>query len=223
MNVKVEDNNTQESDENTPENLQLLEEISDWELESLQCPTYEAQTAAWQTIVENVSRERVEFLLLALGYDLVDWRLHDKSTGVINRIYFLDVRQQANSCTKDEKKELSSESHVVEERLVDVLESFVLRICNPHKFWERGRCESEVAVLKYVKEHTAIPVPKIHSYSFDKSTSLLGCEYILMDRVPGVILGSLFSWLLLKILTICRHFKFNITLKRIQVTKITRI
>lgn len=67
----------------------------------------------------------------------------------------------------------------------------ILRIANPHKFWERGRTENEVAVLKYVAKNTSIPVPRVWSYSIDKAISFIGCQYILMDKLPGVTLNEL--------------------------------
>lgn len=123
--------------------------------------------------MSQVTRERVKFLLFALDYELIDWSFYQKSNGVINRIYFVDVQRKSGNSEKSER------------------EQFVLRVYNPHSFWEKGRSENEIAALKYVKENTRIPVPKIISYSVDKSTSFLGCQYILMERVPGVILREL--------------------------------
>ncbi|KAF2429614.1 hypothetical protein EJ08DRAFT_270470 [Tothia fuscella] len=44
---------------------------------------------------------------------------------------------------------------------------------------------SEVAVLKYVKEHTTVPVPKVLAWSSDSSNPV-GAEYIIMEKATGV-------------------------------------
>ncbi|KAG5287825.1 phosphotransferase enzyme family protein [Histoplasma capsulatum G186AR] len=45
--------------------------------------------------------------------------------------------------------------------------------------------ESEVAVLKYVIQHTNVPVPEVYAWSSDP-TNPVGVEYIIMGRAPGV-------------------------------------
>ncbi|KAM5435762.1 hypothetical protein MferCBS31731_006211 [Microsporum ferrugineum] len=44
---------------------------------------------------------------------------------------------------------------------------------------------SEVATLKYVQQHTKVPVPKVLEWNCDPSNSV-GCEYIIMEKAPGV-------------------------------------
>ncbi|KAB8275285.1 kinase-like domain-containing protein [Aspergillus minisclerotigenes] len=44
---------------------------------------------------------------------------------------------------------------------------------------------SEVATLKYVQQHTSIPVPRVLAWECDSSNSV-GSEYILMEKAPGV-------------------------------------
>ncbi|EEP81246.1 predicted protein [Uncinocarpus reesii 1704] len=44
---------------------------------------------------------------------------------------------------------------------------------------------SEVATLKYVKQHTSIPVPVVLSWDCDPSNKV-GSEYIIMEKAPGV-------------------------------------
>ena len=51
---------------------------------------------------------------------------------------------------------------------------------------------SEVATLSYIREHTSIPVPRVIAHSFTAENEL-GCEWILMERVPGVALTSIWS------------------------------
>ncbi|QKX56805.1 uncharacterized protein TRUGW13939_03912 [Talaromyces rugulosus] len=44
---------------------------------------------------------------------------------------------------------------------------------------------SEVAVLRFIRNHTTIPVPKVLAWSSDASNPI-GAEYIIMEKVPGV-------------------------------------
>ena len=43
---------------------------------------------------------------------------------------------------------------------------------------------SEVITMKYVKEHTAIPVPKVYHYD-TSNKNLLGCQFIIMEAIFG--------------------------------------
>ncbi|EER25340.1 hypothetical protein CPC735_019470 [Coccidioides posadasii C735 delta SOWgp] len=45
--------------------------------------------------------------------------------------------------------------------------------------------ESEVAVLKYVSQHTNVPVPEVYTWSSDP-TNPVGVEYIIMERAAGI-------------------------------------
>ncbi|KIL64133.1 hypothetical protein M378DRAFT_178966 [Amanita muscaria Koide BX008] len=47
----------------------------------------------------------------------------------------------------------------------------------------------EVATLSYLQEHTSIPVPRIIAHS-STSDNEVGCEWILMEKVPGVALAD---------------------------------
>ena len=48
---------------------------------------------------------------------------------------------------------------------------------------------SEVATLSYIQEHTFVPVPRIVAYS-STADNELGFEWILMEKIPGVSLRS---------------------------------
>jgi aminoglycoside phosphotransferase len=48
---------------------------------------------------------------------------------------------------------------------------------------------SEVATLTYIRQHTSIPVPRVVAFS-STAENELGFEWILMDKVPGVSLKS---------------------------------
>ena len=51
---------------------------------------------------------------------------------------------------------------------------------------------SEVATLSYMREHTSVPVPRVIAYN-STAENELGCEWILMERVPGVALTNVWS------------------------------
>ena len=131
---------------------------------SLECPTYEEQEAEWQRILSTLTRDSIERLLLSIDYKLVAYELYEQTSGVINKIYMLNVED-----TNKQRQEL------------------VLRINNPHKFWRHRRNTNEVAILAYLNEQSShiVPVPRLLSHSSDSQTSILGCEYMLMNKVPG--------------------------------------
>ena len=45
--------------------------------------------------------------------------------------------------------------------------------------------ESEIATVKYVREHTTLPVPEVYFVNFDP-THVVGAPFMLMERMPGV-------------------------------------
>jgi aminoglycoside phosphotransferase (APT) family kinase protein len=47
----------------------------------------------------------------------------------------------------------------------------------------------EVATLSYLREHTSIPVPRVIAHS-STSDNEVGCEWILMEKIPGVALAD---------------------------------
>ena len=49
---------------------------------------------------------------------------------------------------------------------------------------------SEVATLSYIREHTSIPVPRVIAHS-STADNELGFEWILMEKIPGVSLKTL--------------------------------
>lgn len=55
-----------------------------------------------------------------------------------------------------------------------------------------NKTASEAATLSYLREYTSIPVPYVIAYSATAETEL-GCEWILMERVPGVALEDIWS------------------------------
>lgn len=51
---------------------------------------------------------------------------------------------------------------------------------------------SEVATLFYLQEHTSIPVPRVIAHS-SIAENELGCEWILMEMVPGITLADVWK------------------------------
>jgi len=70
------------------------------------------------------------------------------------------------------------------------LESFIMRISLPVDPY--FKTASEVATLQFVRKNTSIPVPRV--IAFDSSAdNELGFEWILMTKLPGVALKSLWE------------------------------
>lgn len=49
----------------------------------------------------------------------------------------------------------------------------------------RLKTESEVATMRYLREHTSIPVPEVYQYDANPYNRL-GGEYILMSKVSRI-------------------------------------
>ncbi len=54
--------------------------------------------------------------------------------------------------------------------------------------------ESAVATMKYVREHTTIPVPEIYHVNFDQQNDV-GASYVIMERMPGQRLYTIWEGL----------------------------
>ena len=50
------------------------------------------------------------------------------------------------------------------------------------------RMKSEIATMKYVKERTKIPIPEVYAYDLS-SNNPIGAPYMLMNKLPGEMLG----------------------------------
>jgi aminoglycoside phosphotransferase (APT) family kinase protein len=72
----------------------------------------------------------------------------------------------------------------------DALESFIMRVSLPVDPY--FKTASEVATLQFVRKNTSIPIPRV--IAFDSSAdNELGFEWILMTKLPGVTLKSLWE------------------------------
>ena len=56
-----------------------------------------------------------------------------------------------------------------------------------------GRLSSEVATMQYVRAHTSIPVPRIIHHSAEVDSGGIGSPYIIMTKVDGVALSSIWD------------------------------
>lgn len=150
----------------------LLAEISDDELASLECPTFESQETAWQHALKKVTRSNVEVLLKSIGFDLIDFEPFKHAKGAMQKLFLI----------KTIESDCGHQHQQIE---------LVLRVYNPHPFLESRHCQNEVAIMSHLKKFTHIPVPEIYAFSYDKSQSVLGCEFVLMTRISGIPLGDL--------------------------------
>ncbi|KAF1986345.1 hypothetical protein K402DRAFT_412733 [Aulographum hederae CBS 113979] len=67
----------------------------------------------------------------------------------------------------------------------------VARIPNPNAGQEHYTVASEVATMDYVRDRLEIPVPRVLAYNTCASTNLVGAEYIIMEKCPGIELGRI--------------------------------
>ena len=66
----------------------------------------------------------------------------------------------------------------------------ILRISNTHA-WRRGRMtDNEVASMRWAAAHGVPLVPRVLAFSANAASSPLGCEYILMEKLPGAPLQA---------------------------------
>src|SRR5258705_6806030 len=90
--------------------------------------------------------------------------------GTFNKLYTIEISDRDNT-------DLDSPQYVF--RVTFPVEPFY-------------KTASEVATHSYLREHTTIPVPRIIAHC-SSSENELGCEWILMEKVPGVSLESIWK------------------------------
>ena len=69
----------------------------------------------------------------------------------------------------------------------------ILQVSNPHAWRKSRNTESKVAAMRFLKGEGIPLIPEVLGWSSDTQTSHLGAEYILMERVPGVELQSVWE------------------------------
>lgn len=67
----------------------------------------------------------------------------------------------------------------------EVIAKIPYHIVVPHRYMTA----SEVATMEFLRQHADIPVPRVYTWSSDKANPV-GAEYIIMEKVNGVVLGD---------------------------------
>lgn len=129
-------------------------------------PPYFEQMQAISSISSTLTHANVHKLLLQLGLQLVSFKLLQTS-GRVNLIFGVIAQSDVPSNIE-----------------------LILKVSNPHPYWREFRTKNEVYVMKYLLKHSSIPIPKVYDYSTNAKTSLLSCEYILMEKIDGNTLES---------------------------------
>jgi len=82
--------------------------------------------------------------------------------------------------------------HVVFELLFGDNTEWVARVPLSHRLMARGieEMRSEITTIQFLCDNTCLPIPRIHAYDLDPSNTF-GAPYVLMDAVPGVMLGAI--------------------------------
>jgi aminoglycoside phosphotransferase len=110
---------------------------------------------------------------------------------------FLDI-EHANqvfhrlglTCTSVQPLCLGSYSLIYVATVTDGTE-YIIRAQYP--WWKATKTRNEVLCIDYINRHTSIPVPKVILWNDDDSE--VGCEYIVMEKIPGVNLASVWNLL----------------------------
>jgi serine/threonine protein kinase len=135
-------------------------------MEFIQHPSYSEQIRDIELILSKLTIENMNKLLEQFKFQCISFK-RLQTSGRINLIF--NLKAQSKTCSYIE---------------------FILKISNPHYYWKEYRTKNEVYSMKYLIEHTTIPIPKIIDYSDDFKTSILSCEYILMEKIHGNTLES---------------------------------
>ncbi|KAL0937441.1 kinesin light chain [Colletotrichum truncatum] len=67
--------------------------------------------------------------------------------------------------------------------------TLVLRVSGPHL--PRIKTENEIAIMKWAREHTSVPVPAVIRWD-SSCENVLGNEFSLLEKVPGISADKLF-------------------------------
>ena len=106
-----------------------------------------------------------------------------KVTAAFHIIYVLIYEQRAlQAHLSAENLPLNAASHV----------QLILRIAGDHV--PSIKTGNEVATLKWLRANTSIPVPEVVAYDMTTS-NVLGCEYLLTNRCPGVAICDIYETL----------------------------
>ena len=134
-------------------------------------PSYVDQCQSFELILSKLTLENMNKLVQPYEYECLSFQ-RLQTSGRVNLIFNLKCQ---------------TKTHLPIE--------FILKVCNPHCYWTKYRTKNEVYAMKYLFEHTNIPIPKILDYSDDVNTSVLSCEYILMEKINEPTLESVIDQL----------------------------
>lgn len=146
--------------------------VTSEEIEQLENPTIEKQAAEWATLLKSINEEKLKALVDSVGYRYVGHHLIRNNEFNSNPHYLINA---------------------VEKKLGNAEKQLILRITDPHPFFKRKKTTNEIAIIKYLKDNTTIPVPSVLSFSKNTQTSLIGCEYILINKCKGKYLQEEFK------------------------------
>uniref|UniRef100_A0A0G4HWZ6 Aminoglycoside phosphotransferase domain-containing protein n=1 Tax=Chromera velia CCMP2878 TaxID=1169474 RepID=A0A0G4HWZ6_9ALVE len=144
-------------------------------LNFLSHPEVEEQQAEVDRVLACITRPSLERLCEVLKFALVDFSfLPEGEPGChfgrlfnVNPNWVLHVRPlESENTTKDQK--------------------LFLQVTNPHSGRAGRNTRNKVGAMLWLRQHDVPLVPAVVSWSADPLTSPLGCEYVLMERIPGV-------------------------------------
>ena len=128
------------------------------------------QDAKWLTALQGVTFSNVQRLLDSIQLEAKSLQFLDQDEGVINMIFVVEA------VCKSSKEPIS----------------LILRVSNPYRYWKRRKQDNEIQCLNLIHRWNAfnpqsiIPVPRIYAYSSDAATSILGCEFSLVQKMSGI-------------------------------------
>jgi len=129
------------------------------------------KSSEWNRITYKLNYYNLNQILNSVFYELISFEpLSESYQKFINKIYLV------KGIKKDTTKQPAE---------------FILKIINPQEFFGTGRAFYEAMTLNSLKQYTSLPVPYVFDYSNDSSTSRIGCEYILMEKLEGVRLAEI--------------------------------
>lgn len=168
----------------------------------IQHPSYLEQVHHIELILSKLTIENINKLLQRFDFQCISFE-QLQTSGRISLIFNLKVQSKTSSSSIE----------------------FILKISNPHCYWKESRTKNEVYTMQYLSEHSTVPIPKIIDYSIDNQTSILSCEYILMEKIYGNTLESVIDKLSHQILLntsieIIDYIKQLRQIKLLQMNKI---
>lgn len=133
-----------------------------------------ATTHAARFLPPPFSNETIQELLSQLGLPPAKRIEPFPSDAIYHSLYFLNFPPECRPMLKPARSVDEDSSGAV---------TLVLRVSGKHL--PRIKTINEIAVMKYVKVHTTIPIPEVVRFHSSEDNAL-GHEFILMEKVPGL-------------------------------------